>query len=394
MPKKANGEHSLYFDKEKKQYRGQIVIGRDEFGKLRRKSVYGKTKKEVREKLNQIEYGITTGTFVDKSNITVYQLAKQILDDERNLNYIKEQSYFRSMETLKQLKAIYNTPLQAVTEMQIKDFLLKNQHYSQSTINKQFGLLKRILDAAVDKDIIVKNPMIKIRKPKSKQIRKKIRALTVEEQKKLMHVLQTEDVNYSQQMMLSLLTGMRMGEINALHVKDVYFDFNTITVNKTIARGAKGEAILNPEPKTSAGERKLQMSDDVRWILQDAIRDKQSGLIFTNKNKMITTNQVNAQYNRVLKKYDIIDTSIDGRVDLHSLRHTYATRCIEAGMPPKVLQQLLGHTDITVTMNTYCDAFESYQSDNIAKANAYLKDMGLALNNAPNLNAEIKLKIG
>lgn len=163
MPKKANGEHSLYFDKEKKQYRGQIVIGRDEMGKLRRKSVYGKTKKEVREKLNQIEYGITTGTFVDKSGITIYQLAKQLLDDERNLNYIKEPTYHRHLETLKQLKAIYDTPLQKATELQIKDFLLKNQSYSQSTINKQFELLKRTFAAAIDKDIIIKNPMVKIR---------------------------------------------------------------------------------------------------------------------------------------------------------------------------------------------------------------------------------------
>ena len=380
MSKNANGEHSIYFDKEKQLYRGQIVIGRDERGKLRRKSVYGKTKKEVREKLNQIEFGIQTGTFVDKSAITFYQLAKQILDDERNLNYIKTPTYFRHMETLKQLRGIYHTPLQQMNDVLIKDFLLKNQDYAQSTINKQYTMMQRTFREAVDRGILTKNPMERLRKPKSTQKREKVRALTVEEQRRMMAVLTTEDVQYSQQMLLSMLTGMRMGEINALEASDVFLEFGVISVHKTISRGERGQAILNPEPKTSAGERKIPITDDVGTILRECLMVRPEGLLFLQNGQMITTNQVNAQYQRMLKKYDLIDDTVPGKVDLHSLRHTYATRCIEAGMQPKVLQLLLGHTDITITMNTYCDAFDAYREDNIAKAADYLKGMGLTLN--------------
>ena len=202
MGKRANGDGSIYFSDARNKWVGQITLGYDENGNRKRKTVYGSTKTEIKQKLKQIEIGIFTGDFVDKSHITIYQLAKQLLDDDYNSNQIKENTYYRHLETLRRLKDIYNTPLQKANEMQLKAFLLKEQKYSQSTINKDFILLKRTFKDAIKKGIINKSPIDNIKKPKSAQKQIKTRALTIEEQNKLINILLTKDVKYSYQLLL------------------------------------------------------------------------------------------------------------------------------------------------------------------------------------------------
>lgn len=383
MSKRANGEGTIYYNEKKNKYVGQISVGYDEKGKRKRKTVYGDTPADVQKKLKNIEFRIYTGEFVDRNGITIYHLAKQMLDDKLSYNEIKPATYFCHSETLRRLEPIYNVPIQAATESQIKEFLAHQQRFSQSCLNKDYGLLKKTFDEAVRRSIIIKNPMLSIRKPKSKKISEKVRAFTIEEQNKLLTVLQNEDIKYSRQMLLSMLTGMRMGEINALAVSDINLTFNTVSINRTISRGEKGRALLSDTTKTYAGKRQIPVTEDVKAILRECVKYKGDGLVFTtDKGGMITTNQVNMVLSRILKKYDIIDETILGKVSCHSFRHTYATRCIEGGMQPKVLQLLLGHTDIRITLNTYCSAFDNFQSENIEKVNEYLQSLGLTIQSA------------
>lgn len=388
MSKRANGDGAIFFNETKKKWVGQITLGYDENGNRKRKTVYGSTKSEVKQKLKQIEIGVFTGEFVDKSNITIYQLAKQILDDDYNANIIKENTYFRHLETLRRLKDIYNTPLQKANDMQIKAFLLKEQTYSQSTIDKEYRLLNKTFSEAVKKGIITKSPMVDIRKPKTSQKREKTRALTIDEQNKLLSVLLNEDIKYSHQLLLSMLTGMRMGEINALTINDVNLNFRWLNINKTITRGQKGEAIMGDTAKTDAGTRNIPITNDVLRVLNEVIQiSNNSNLLFTKNNDgktLLNTSEVNNAFQRALKKYDIIDGSVSGKVTCHSLRHTYATRCIESGMQPNTLKKLLGHEDIETTLNTYCDVFEKLQNDNVKQYETYMANLGITLTEQSN----------
>ena len=385
--KKGNGEGSVY--KTKSGYRGQIVVGYNDEGKPIRRSVTAKTAKEVNEKLTALKNSMITGAYIAPNEITVCQLARLIIEDDFNLNYIKKATYCRHIDALKRLEKnpyLKHTPIQELTYPPIKYFLLTETCMSQSLINKVYIMLKKTLREAVKRKIIKENPIEDLKKPKSSKHREKVRALTTDEEMRLYKVLTTEDVNYSHQMLLSMLTGMRMGEINALTIDDINLRFKTITVSKTIARGAKGEAFVSESPKTESGNRTIPISATVMPLVKEIVLCAGKEYVFESKGKLVATSQVNSQFKRIIQKYEILDKKIKGRVSLHSLRHTFATRCIEAGMQPKVLQHLLGHSDIKITLNTYCDAFEGFQKENIAKTDEYFANMGISFNQTKSNN--------
>ena len=115
-------------------------------------------------------------------------------------------------------------------------------------------------------------------------------------------------------------------------------------------------------------------------FLKSIIGNKKKGLLFLSSNQnLVPANQVNYHYSELLEKNHIIDDTVYGKVDLHSLRHTYATRCIESGMPANVLQRLLGHSDISITLDTYCSVFDKYRNEHLAEADKYMRANDLSI---------------
>ena len=374
---RGNGEGSLYYDKKRDRWVGSVTVAKGQ-----RKQVYGKGFKKGKQiclkKMDEIKAEILFGTYCKNSDLTVEKYLSQMIENEFRKNLIKENTYNRKKAILRKIQThnIAKMRIQAVTAAQIDDFLFSLTDYSNSLIRKEYALLKRCFEDNIP-DLIKVNPMKKIKCPKSNKNEVKQRALTLDEQRKLLTVLNEDKrIKYVPQMLIMLHTGMRMGEINALKSSDVNLQFKTVEISRTITRGAGDIAILGEDTKTAAGNRLIPLSAASQAIFKDVLQNytpNAQDLIFTANGAPLSTNRVNCEFQRILKKYDIIDKSVPGKVSLHSLRHTYATRCIESGMSAKVLQELLGHTDIRITMNTYCDAFDQLKTTDISKVEEYLK---------------------
>ncbi|HAQ64139.1 MAG TPA: hypothetical protein DCR23_06730 [Ruminococcaceae bacterium] len=361
----------------------QINVGKDENGKVIRKSVTAETQEEVKAKLDELKLSIYTGKFVNANTITFSQLIKQIYDEKLAMNEIQPQTYYRTMETVKLCKEINDIPVQKIDSTAIKQLLLSKVDYANSTIKKMYIILNQCFKEALKRKIITDNPMLDVRKPKSTKKTKKIRALTLDEQKKLVEVIRNENVRYAEQMLISMFTGMRMGEINALSVNDLNTNFNFINIDKTISKGEHGEAFVNDTAKTENGNRQIPINETVRPVIEKVISEYKATddnvLFHTSAGTLIATSVVNTEFRRIVNKYNIQDKTVKGDLSLHSLRHTYATRCIESGMPPKVLQHLMGHSDIKVTLDTYADVFDNFQSISVEQADSYLNQVSLAV---------------
>ena len=251
--KLQHGDGSIYFVEKRNRFAGQITLLID--GDKVRKTVYGKTEKIVKDKLRELQIQALAGNLhkKDKPRVpTIYQYAEKMMDEQLALNEIRQSTYDRKMETLKMLSAISDKQLNEVTEDDIIAFFATKLSYSQSSLDKMYQLLGAVYKKATHRKIIAENPIKEIKCPKSSQTKIPVRALTVDEQKMLLEVLKGEDIHYSEIMLLSMFTGMRIGECCALMVEDINLTNKTITVNKTVARGKNGRNVLN-ETKTTAG---------------------------------------------------------------------------------------------------------------------------------------------
>lgn len=244
--------------------------------------------------------------------------------------------------------------------------------YKSTTIYQARITLYNMLEYAYQSEVIVKNPCTKMVKYDIGKETTKKSAITIENQIKFLKIIAGSSYEYQFKFMLQ--TGLRTGEMIALKWSDVDFDKRLLTIERTTEYRHSTQEWRTGPPKSKSGYRTIPLTDEAISLLKlQKIKNSTFPLIHYEWKDTIFlckkgTPVKNSTYDTALFKY--CDKANIPRFSMHILRHTFATRCIEAGMKPKTLQTILGHSNIGITMNLYVHTTEDekiLEMDSIAK---------------------------
>lgn len=237
---------------------------------------------------------------------------------------------------------------------------MADEGYRTSTIYQTRIALYNMLDYAYQNNVIIKNPCNRMVSSNIGKPSEKKEALTLQNQRLFLKTIRGNTYEYQYRFLLQ--TGLRTGEMIGLKWSDIDFEKRTLTVNRSMEyRYSVGEWRIG-EPKSKSGYRTVPLTQEAIELLKKQKKRNNSfqniliewvDFVFLCKKG---TPVKNSTYDTMLFK--LCDKAKIPRFSMHVLRHTFATRCIEAGMKPKTLQTILGHSNIGITMNLYVHSTE------------------------------------
>ena len=379
---KANGEGSVYQRESDGRYAGSIRVGRDATGKVIRKTVYGKTKKEAANKLADIVSKHSLGNYVEPSKTTLSMWLDRWMEVYMSGARPKTiDSYQSHIE--KQIKPrLGDLALKRLSSSNIQQFI--NWCLKQGNANTGGGLstksvrniivvLSSALAQAVREGLLASNPVSLVKRPKLQ--RKPIAALSPADLRQLLDA--ARDDKYHAAYALAVFCGLRRGELLGLRWKDIDRKERLLKVEQEVVRvnapggPHKTELIFQP-PKTEAGRRIIPIPDYAYEALQ-RYRKQQAVfevLIFHRGDgrPLDPASFVRDRYKPLLARAGLPDAT------LHALRHAYATNLIsEIGEDPKTVQALLGHSEVGTTLNIYAKAVGDAKKRAASRLNGLLQ---------------------
>ncbi|MDL2219414.1 site-specific integrase [Ruminococcaceae bacterium OttesenSCG-928-O06] len=275
---------------------------------------------------------------------------------------------------------------------------------SDNSIKKIHMMFKMALNQAVNNGLIPRNPALNVKLPKIRP--KEMRVLSMDEQHKLEKAALDSDNRNAFGVYLCVNTGLRLGELLGLQWKDIDWEKKEILVRRNLGRRVvfedgmpNGTAIVIGDTKTFSSRRSVPITADMVEKItefkakQDAAKQA-AGEAYKDDDFLLASDLGKHYEPRHYEElfYGLVEQAGIEKANFHSLRHTFATRCIEAGMDVYVVSKLLGHTNPTTTLNRYGHLLPDHRAASVEKLERYMSRGDVAENTTPSNEKSKKKK--
>lgn len=366
-------------------WQGAVTIGRNDDGSQKRKYFYGKTRNDVTAKITEAIRELRKDCFINVSESPTLKEWMNTWLWIYKKNSLK-QTTFEQYETLIRVHlypALGNKKLTDLKQEHIQKLYnnMKKEGLSEKTIRMLNCVIHAAFEQAVYNNLASKNITQYVKIPKDSY--KEMRVLDREEQKKLFVEAETDRMGAA--VKFACMTGVRRGELLSLCWKDIDWDKRLIYVRRTLNRvkdydkSEKNTKLIVSDTKTAKSRRVIPIIDRLYKILikqkQMQEREKlQAGALYEDNDLVFATiigqpidpSNFNRTLSRMSKRAGI------NKVNPHSLRHTFATRSLEAGIDLKTVQEVMGHSSIKVTGDTYMHVMTDRKTEEMRKLNEIL----------------------
>jgi Site-specific recombinase XerD len=345
-------------------------------------TLYDRDLKVLKKRIANLKYEVEHGLYAKEENITVASWFDTWIT-EYKMNSVK----IGTVESYKDCFKLYIKPVHG--RMKLKD--MRGEHiqklyndmfrkkYSRATIELVSVILSSMYKQAIKNEIVQKNPVAMTILPRKRE-KQEQRVFTVAEQK--LFINYAKESQHFNLYKIALSTGMRSGELRALEWNDIDFKNEVIKVRGTL-KSETGAGSFKDLPKTTSSYRDIPMIKEV-WLLLKQIKSEQlkaklrlgnkwipqeglEKLVFPNSfGQPLHSSSINLDMKRIIQQINESKGEFV-QASLHTLRHTFATRGIEKGIPPKVMQEILGHSSLSMTMDLYAHVLPDTKANEIKK---------------------------
>lgn len=321
----------------------------------------------LREKVKMLQKDLNDGISFNGDNMTVLSLVEKYVSQKRGVRYNTQAIYKFVINIIKKEK-FGQKRIDTVRLSDAKQWLIKLQDEGRgySTIYAVRSVVKPAFQIAVDDDLIRKNPFEFQLNTVVVNDRGTREAITRKQERDFLNFVK-EDKYYSRYyegMFILFKTGLRISEFCGLTLEDIDLNRNTINVDHQLQRKKNMELVIEPT-KSDSGIRVIPMTSEVAECFQHIIEkrkkpkvepliDGKHGFLYLDKNGMpMVAMHWERYFQFVCKKYNRVHKVPIPKITPHICRHTYASNMVKSGMNPKILQTLMGHSDIGITLNIY-----------------------------------------